>query len=170
MRQSRLRPAATLVLAAAVAALAASGPATATGPGAKPNRIVGLWSTQAEVRPCGTDLPTFPIRNTLLIHANGTIVESPLIPPGGVPDGTGLYQRGQALGTWVLNKKTGRYWIHLRFDNYVDNAYHGFSLVDREARVTDKGMTIRGPVTASRYAADGSLLGQLCGNAISTRL
>ncbi len=136
------------------------------------NRIVGLWSTEALVGPCGAT-PLTPIRNTLLFHAGGTVVENPRSPPGGVPNAAGIpgnYQRGQALGTWVYDPGSQRYFIHLRFDNFVDNAYHGYSTVDREITLTKRGTYAAGPVRSARYAANGTLISEVCGEAVSTPL
>ena len=113
---------ASTLFACASLAVAAE-PETMVVSGAAANRIVGLWSTEAEVKPCGTDIPPSPIRNTLLFQAGGTIVENPLFPSGGIEGAAGVpgvYQRSQALGTWSYNPKTGRYWIHLQFDNFID--------------------------------------------------
>ena len=163
---------ASTLFACANLAVAAE-PETMVVSGAAANRIVGLWSTEAEVKPCGTDVPPSPVRNTLLFQAGGTIVENPLFPSGGVEGAAGVpgvYQRSQALGTWTYNPTTGRYWIHLQFDNFIDAAFVGVGVVDRQAWMTNKGMKIQGPVSATRYAADGSVLVQLCGRAVSTRL
>jgi hypothetical protein len=165
----RLRSAVALACATA-GTVAAIMPVAADANGDSANRIVGLWSTQAEVRPCGTDFPPMKVANTLLIHAGGTIVENPRYPPGGAPNAAGHYERTQALGTWHYNRKSGRYWIHLRFDNFIDGVYDGYSTVDREARFRKKGMEFTGPVSASRFDAEGNLIGQLCGSAVSSRL
>jgi hypothetical protein len=136
------------------------------------NRIVGLWATEGLVGPC-SGTPVQPIRNTLLIHAGGTIVEMPRIAPNGIPNAAGIpgiYQRGQALGTWTYDRSTRRYFIHLRFDNYVDGVYHGYSTVDREMELSNRGAVASGPVRATRYFADGTVLNEVCGQATSTPL
>lgn len=136
------------------------------------NRIVGLWATEAMVGPCG-GTPSTPIRNTLLFHAGGTVVESPRFGPNGAPNVAGvpgIYQRGQALGTWSYHPGRRTYYIHLQFDNYVDNVYHGFSTVDREIALSKEGMLGSGPVRSARFAADGKLMGEVCGQATSARL
>jgi hypothetical protein len=136
------------------------------------DRIVGLWGTEAMVGPCG-GTPATPIRNTLLFHAGGTVVETPRIGPNGFatgPNNTLIYQRGQALGTWVYDRSKRTYYIHLRFDNYVDNAYHGYSIVDREITLSNRGMTASGPVRSTRYLADGTKFSEVCGQATSTPL
>ena len=46
-------------------------------PNVPASRIVGLWTTQAAVRPCDTNLPLRPIRNTMLFHAGGTAAAAP---------------------------------------------------------------------------------------------
>jgi hypothetical protein len=137
--------------------------------GASANAIVGLWSTEGDVGLCGSD-PINKVFNTLLFHAGGTLVENPRIPPAGVPDvGGGIYQRGQALGTWTFDPRYRTYQVHLRFDNYVDNAYHGYTMVDREITLTGKDQAA-GPVYVTRFTADGNLIVELCGQAVSTRL
>lgn len=134
------------------------------------DQIIGLWDTEALVGPCnGT--PATTIRNTLLFHAGGTLVETPRIGPNGVPNaGGGIYQRGQALGTWVYDHSKRRFYIHLRFDNYVDNVYHGYSTVDREITLSNRGMTASGPVRSTRYFLDGRPPVEVCGQATSKPL
>jgi hypothetical protein len=133
------------------------------------NTIVGIWSTEADVGLCNAG-PTSKVFNTLLFHAGGTVVESPRIPPSGVPDiGGGILQRGQALGTWAFDPTSKTYQIHLRFDNYVNGAYHGFSLVDREISLVGKDQGV-GPVYVTRFTAAGNLIVELCGEALSARL
>lgn len=133
------------------------------------NTIVGLWSTEANVGLCNSGI-TSKAFNTLLFHAGGTVIESPRIPPSGVPDiGGGIYQRGQALGTWTFDPTTKTYQIHLRIDNYVNGAYHGYTLVDRAIALLGKDQGV-GPVYVMRFTADGHLIVELCGEAHSARL
>jgi hypothetical protein len=136
------------------------------------NRIVGLWGTEGTVGPCNGPQTT-PIRNTLLFHAGGTVVESPRFPPGGAPNVAGIpgtYQRGQALGTWSYDPRRRTYYVHLQFDNYVDNVYHGYSTVDREIALSKEGLLGSGPTRSARFAVDGKLLSEVCGQASSARL
>ena len=82
------------------------------------NRIVGLWTTEASTRPCGTTLPLTPLRNTILFHAGGTALANSQFPLTGVstvPGIPGINQRGQDLGTWSYNPLTSQYTIKLRF-------------------------------------------------------
>lgn len=135
------------------------------------NRIVGIWSTEATVGPCG-GTPNVAVRNTLLFNANGTVVENPRIPPNGILQPSGVYyQRTISLGTWSYDRRAKRYVIHLQFDNYVGNAYDGFSTVDRELVLDKSGMVATGAVTASRFrvGVTDPILVQ-CGTATSTRL
>ena len=138
------------------------------------DRIVGLWSTEGLVGPCLPDVtPTITTRNTLLFHAGGTLVETARFPPNGAPNVngiTGIYQRTQGLGTWTYDRHLRRYFIHLRFDNYVDGVYHGWSTVDREIVLSQRGMLATGPVTSTRFKADGTALPSVCGQATSTPL
>lgn len=136
------------------------------------NRIVGLWSTEALVGPCGAP-PVMTIRNTLLFNAGGTMVENPRIGQDGIlspPGSTSVYWRGQALGTWTFDPWSRKYFIYLRFDNYVDNSYHGHSIVEREVTLSKRGTVASGPVRSTRYALDGTKISEVCGNAVSTPL
>ena len=145
-------------------------PAQTGASGAPANAIVGLWGTEALVGPCG-QTPTSQVRNTLLFHAGGTVVENPLIPPAGVPNVglPGNYQRGQALGTWTFDPALKTYQIYLRFDNYVDNAYQGYSTVDRQITLLGRDQAY-GPVKVARFNPEGTVIVELCGEAYSTRL
>jgi hypothetical protein len=142
------------------------------------DRIVGLWSTEGLVGPCLPDVaPTITTRNTILFHAGGTLVETARFAPGGAPGGApningipGIYQRTQGLGTWTYDRHSRRYFIHLRFDNFVDGVYHGWSTVDREIVLSQRGMLATGPVQSTRYYADGRAFPAVCGNATSTPL
>lgn len=134
------------------------------------NTIVGLWNTEANIGICSSGSMNSKVFNTLLFHTGGTVVESPRIPPSGVPDvGGGILQRGQALGTWTFDPASKTYHVHLRFDNYVNGSYHGFSIVDREISLFGADLAV-GPVYVTRFRADGSLMVELCGEAQSTRL
>jgi hypothetical protein len=161
------------LFAVLTAAAATAGYGHLTGAAGGPaNRIVGLWSTEALVGPCKGTAST-PLRNTLLFHAGGTVVESPRFPPGGAPNIAGVpgvYQRGQALGTWSYDPRKRTYFLHLQFDNYVDNVYHGYSIVDRELGLDRSGLLASGPVRSTRFAVDGKLLNEVCGEALSARL
>jgi hypothetical protein len=147
------------LVASATPALAVD-PATTGGLATPANRIVGLWRTQAAVGPCGSGQFPFQIRNTLQFQAGGTMIES--VPPG--------ISRVEGLGTWSYNPGTRQYRMHLLFDWWLpDGSYDGYSTVDRELLMSNDGAQIAGPVRSVRYAADGSVLGALCGNAVSTR-
>jgi hypothetical protein len=133
------------------------------------NRIVGLWSTEGHVGPCN-GAPVSTILNTLLFQAGGTVVDNPRFPPGGAPNASGLYERNQGLGTWSYNPVTRRYFLHLQFDNFVNSVYDGYSTVDRELVLSEEGLLATGPVRSDRFAADGSLISEVCGEATSARL
>jgi len=131
------------------------------------NRIVGLWTTDAAVSPCGSGLSPSPQRiNTLLFHAGGTLNENPLGPPGG----DGENQRSTGLGTWSYSPQTGQYALRLRFDRYINGVYVGYATVHRSITLSGNGQQAAGPVRATFHAADGSVLFHLCGTAVSQRL
>ncbi len=109
---------------------------------------------------------------TPLFEAGGTVVENPRSPPGGVPNVAGvpgIYQRGQALGTWSYDPAGRKYFVHLQFDNFVDNVYHGYSTVDREIVLSKHGL-LASAVRSARFTADHQLMIEVCGEAISARL
>ena len=158
-----------LVLTSLVAS-AAAGPEQSGAIKVPANDIVGLWSTEALVGLCG-QTPETTVRNTLLFHAGGTLVETPFFPPSGVPDpgSGGVYQRTQGLGTWTFSPARKIYEIKLRFDNFVNGVYHGYSTVDRQIVLISTNQA-SGPVVVNRYLANGTRIVELCGEASSTRL
>ncbi|KGQ20598.1 hypothetical protein LF41_1135 [Lysobacter dokdonensis DS-58] len=146
-------------MATASTALAVD-PWTTGGLNTPANHIVGLWRTQAAVGPCGSGQTPIQIRNTLQFHAGGTLVES--VPPG-IP-------RVEGLGTWKYNPDTRQWRLHLLFDWWLpDGSYDGYSTVDRKLLMSNDGKRIAGPVRSVRYAANGSVIAELCGHAVSTR-
>jgi len=169
MEKTRMKPialASTLVLFSVFASPVTSANNGLTGALPVPaNRIVGLWTTEAMVGPCGIP-PVAQIRNTLLFHAGGTVVENPRSPPTGANGN----QRNQALGTWKYSARNRTYTLHLRFDNFVNGVYEGYSTVDREMELSKDGTQVTGEVTSNRYLDNGTLISSVCGNATSTRL
>jgi hypothetical protein len=137
------------------------------------NRIVGLWSNLGSVSPCDSGLAPGVVSNVLLFHAGGTVSENAPFPPSGVPNVygvPGINQRNNGLGTWAYEPSNHTYTVHLRFDWWVNGAYHGYQTVDRLALMSPDGVTFSGPVRSVRYALDGSVIIDLCGDATSTRL
>jgi hypothetical protein len=151
----------------------AGSPVENQGLGVPANRIVGLWSTEGATQPCGSTLPFTPVRNTILFQAGGTVIATPRFPPAGalnvfgVP---GVNQRGPDLGTWSFDPLTQEYTVKLRFDWYVDGQYHGYQTVDRTIALNEEGDAGIGPVRSTRYAADGTVIIEVCGEAMSERL
>ena len=134
------------------------------------NRIAGLWDTQPLVRPCGSTVQPTPGHTTLLFNTGGTWVENPRFPPSGVPGPNGQIQRSGGLGTWSYNPDTAQYTAHMRFDWYLDGAYDGYQTVNRKILLSGNGQQAAGPVRSTRYAADGSVMAELCGSATGNRL
>ena len=137
-------------------------------------RLVGLWSTDihVSVEACSPGAPEPPLlgRNTMVFSDGGTLVENPQVSPPGIPGAPVLRTFG--LGRWSYDWRSREYAVLVRFDWYSSSngAYQGYSEVDRSITLSNDHNTASGPVIATRYAADGSVLGQLCGHAISTRL
>jgi hypothetical protein len=161
------------VLSCAFLASAVASAVAPTGVGVPANGIVGLWSSDATVQPCGSTLPFTPVRNTILFQAGGTVIATPRFPPAGVPNVYGVpgnNQRTQDMGTWSYDALTQEYTVKLRFDWYVDGQYHGYQTVDRTIALNDAGDAGIGPVRSTRYAADGTFIIAVCGEAMSERL
>jgi hypothetical protein len=163
---------AVLAIASASANANAQQSPARTGSLAVPaNRIVGLWDTQPSVAPCGAPPPTSPNgRTTLLFITGGAWVESPQFPPSGIPGPGGVSQRSGGLGVWSYNPQTNQYTAHMQFDWYLNGAYDGHQTVDRTILLSGDGKLASGPVLSTRYAADGSVIVELCGSATGSRL
>ena len=138
--------------------LASAAPRTTGAALVSPNKIVGLWSTAGDVGPCGGP-PTMQVSNNLLFHAGGTVTENIAPTP----------LRNQGLGTWSYDSWAG-WQLHLRFDRFADGLYDGYTTVDRTLRMSRDGLKLTGPVHATVYAIDGTMIFELCGEATSTRL
>jgi len=168
-----LRPSLLAACLAAAIAPAFAGSPTTTGALATPaNRIVGAWSNVAMVGPCG-GVAGAPLRQTLLFHAGGTFLDNSLFPPQGLPNLNGIagtHQRSIGVGTWHYDPLTGQYALDQRFDWFVNNQYHGYQVVTRSILLSTDGNNATGPVRATRYAANGAIVAELCGSASSTRL
>lgn len=142
-------------------------------PNVPANRIVGLWTNQATVRPCGSSQPFNQVMSTILFHAGGTAVANLDSPIGGIPNIAGIpgiHQRGPDAGTWSYDFRTHQYSLKLRFNWYVDNRYHGYSTVDRTVLLSNDGKQTSGPIRVTRYTADGAVIGAQCGEVVSTRI
>lgn len=137
------------------------------------NRISGTWSTDADVRPCGTSLPFSKVRNTITFHDGGTVTENPRFPPSGVPNVynvAGINQRSIGLGTWSFDHSAHQYEMSLRFDWYVDGVYNGYQTVDREITMSKDHNAFAGSVRTTRYDVNGGVIADLCGSAVDERL
>ena len=162
---------ATMLLCTSLPALAGDPASTGALPVAA-NRIVGMWTTEGAVGPCGSGVTPIPIRGYMLVQAGGTLIEMARFAPNGVPNAFGVpgtNQRTQGLGTWKYEPLTGQYRMRIVFDWYVDNAYHGYNVVDRTLLISNDGKQIAGALRAERRAADGAVLSATCGSAVSTR-
>ncbi|WP_119717109.1 hypothetical protein [Cognatilysobacter tabacisoli] len=166
----------TFALALAVAAVtlpAGADPARDGALAVPANRIVGAWDGTGLVQPCGSGLPFRTVRNTIVFQAGGIVVENARFPPNGVPNVQGvpgITQRSIGLGTWSYNPATGQYAMQLRFDYFVDGAYHGYGVVERTILLSNDGTQNAGPVRAVRYRPDGSIVAEECGTGSGVRI
>lgn len=156
----------TLLLAAAFMAVlpaVPASPATTGVPATRAGQVVGLWSNESLVGPCGAT-PTQRGHNTVIFNAGGTLVDNPRAPTGTA------VQRSIGLGTWSYEPRAGQYIQHLQFDWFANGAYDGYQTVDRTFLLSNDGNRASGAVVTTRYNADGSKRAEFCGNAVSTRL
>lgn len=170
----------SLSLSIGLLAVAASAPASArdvatTGMLPVPaNHLVGLWRTDIYVsfEACSPGAPEPPLigHNTIVFNTGGTLVENSQTPPAGIPGQPQMRTFG--LGSWSYNPRTGQYKVLVRFDWYesATGAYAGYAEVDRTILLSSNRRTAYGPVVATRFAPDGSVLWTLCGRGVSHRL
>lgn len=136
------------------------------------NRLVGTYQSDAQVGPCGA-APTMPVTNTISFNAGGTVTENARFPPAGAENVfgiPGLFTRTIGLGSWSYNPHTNHYSMSLRYDFFEDGMFYGTGTVDRDIVLSADGKTTSGSVESIVYAADGSVIVDLCGTAVSTRL
>lgn len=160
-------------LLAAAAPVLADGPAT-TGALATPaNRIIGVWANESHVGPCGGPVGG-PGYQTLLFNAGGTMVDNSRSPPAGIPavvNGVAVHlYRTIGVGTWSYSPESGEYALDQQFYWFVDSQYDGYQTVHRTILLSADGNQAGGAVLTRRYAANGALITELCGTALSNRL
>jgi len=158
-----------LLALASLPAVAGGDPARNGALSTAANRIIGLWDNVAQVGPCG-GTPVQAIRQTLMFVPGGGFVDNAPFPPQGAPGPGGLNQRSIGLGTWSYDPLTAQYTLDQRFDWFVNNVYNGYQVVHRTMLLSNSGDTASGPVRTTRYAANGSVVFELCGSAVGTRL
>ncbi|MBS0571609.1 MAG: hypothetical protein JSS28_13440 [Proteobacteria bacterium] len=136
------------------------------------SRLVGTYQSMAQVRVCGSPGPDSMAINTITFNAGGTVIAHPRFPPSGVPDayGPGIGSRTMDQGTWSYDWRTKLFSATLRFDFFGDGTYRGTGVVERDMQLSADGKTASGPVHVTNFAPDGSVMVELCGTAVSTRL
>jgi hypothetical protein len=150
--------------AGAAAANPAFDPQTTSGWFA--NRIVGAYESKAMVRDCGSAGPDRPVINTIIFNQGGTAVAMPRFPPQGANN----FSRTNDMGTWTYNPRTNRYSVSLRYYAFVNGQLQGTAQVERDLQMSADRNSVSGPVHVTTYAPDGSVAGDVCGTATSTRL
>lgn len=130
------------------------------------NRIVGAYESEAQVKVCGTPGQGETVKNTIIFNQGGTVVAV----PRGAPQGTDNYSRTNDLGTWSYHPRTNHYSVKLRYDNFMNSAFTGSSVVERDLQMSIDSNSVSGPVHVTTYAPDGSVVVEVCGTATSTRL
>ena len=173
-------PCLPLLLGLATAALPATSNATdpaAATRGLLPvpaNKLVGFWRTDIYVsfEACSPGAPEPPLigHNTMVFNTGGTLVENPQVSPPGIPGQPQI--RSFGLGHWSYNLRTGRHTALVRFDWYSSSngAWLGYQQIDRSIQLSHDRKTAYGPVVSTRFAPDGTVLGRMCGHAVSRRL
>jgi hypothetical protein len=155
---------AILALSTAAGAAGAAEPQTTSGWFA--SRIVGAYQSEARVRVCGSPGPDEVVFNTIIFNAGGTVIAIPRFPPQGADN----YSRTNDLGTWSYHPRTNRYSVKLRYDNFMNGAFTGSSVVERDLQMSAGSNSVTGPVHVTTHAPDGSVVVEVCGTATSTRL
>jgi hypothetical protein len=155
---------AILALSTAAGAAGAAEPQTTSGWFA--SRIVGAYQSEARVRVCGSPGPDEVVFNTIIFNAGGTVIAIPRFPPQGADN----YSRTNDLGTWSYHPRTNRYTVKLRYDNFMNGAFTGSSVVERDLQMSADSNSVTGPVHVTTHAPDGSVVVEVCGTATSTRL
>jgi hypothetical protein len=153
-----------LALSTAAGAAGAAEPQTTSGWFA--SRIVGAYQSEARVRVCGSPGPDEVVFNTIIFNAGGTVIATPRFPPQGADN----YSRTNDLGTWSYHPRTNRYSVKLRYDNFMNGAFTGSSVVERDLQMSADSNSVTGPVHVTTHAPDGSVVVEVCGTATSTRL
>jgi len=153
-----------LALSTAAGAAGAAEPQTTSGWFA--SRIVGAYQSEARVRVCGSPGPDEVVFNTIIFNAGGTVIAIPRFPPQGADN----YSRTNDLGTWSYHPRTNRYSVKLRYDNFMNGAFTGSSVVERDLQMSADSNSVTGPVHVTTHAPDGSVVVEVCGTATSTRL
>ena len=154
-------------------ALAATSAATAA-PSSPEDNLVGVWNSYSAVQPCTSTDPPPPFipNNTTTFNAGGTVTDTTLFPPGGLPNANGvvgLNQRTNGTGVWSYIPSLHEYTLSLRFSWFVDGVYNGYQVVDRTMLMDATGQHLTGEVQTTRYDLGGNVLAKLCGPAISDR-
>lgn len=168
------------MLAVAILALSSAANAAAPGPqkaqvvwGWGAERLVGTYQSDAQVRPCGTSFPYMPVLNTISFNAGGTVVENARFPPTGVLNVfgiPGLFTRSIGLGSWSYNPLRRSYSMSLRYDFFENGVFYGTGVVNRDIQLSADGNTTSGSVRSTVYTSGGSVIVDLCGEAVSKRL
>jgi hypothetical protein len=168
-----------MVLAVTILALSSAANAAAPGPqkaqvvwGWGAERLVGTYQSDAQVRPCGTSAPYMPVLNTISFNAGGTVVENARFPPTGVLNVfgiPGLFTRSIGLGSWSYNPSSRSYSMSLRYDFFENGVFYGTGVVNRDIQLRADGNTTSGSVRSTVYTSGGSVIVDLCGEAVSKR-
>lgn len=172
MPRKTILAALTLAIVTAASAAPARAPDawTFSGPA---SRITGTYTTEAQVRPCGTSAPYQTVSNTMSFNYGGTVLENPRFPPPGVQNAFGIpgqFTRNVGLGSWSYDPHQHNFAMSLRFDFFVDGVWSGITIADRAIRLSADGNTASGSVHVVMYNPDGNVLRNLCGTAVSTRV
>ena len=149
-----------LALVGVASPVGAVDPASSGAMGVPASAIVGVWRTEAALGPCGSNVFPVQVRNLLVFNAGGTLIEP--IRPG--------TDRTDGAGTWSFDPAAREWSMRLVFDRFdADGLAIGSGRVERRLLMNADGTQMGGGVRATFLGADGSVLLELCGNAVSTR-
>ena len=124
------------------------------------NRIVGLWSVEVSIGPCGTPANrNFIALNTF--HAGGTLSDSNTLPGS---------LRSPGHGAWRYIGG-GMYEGRMQFYRFLpDGSYDGLQDVFNTLELHRGGNRYESAVRARVLNTDGSVRVELCGVAVGTRV
>jgi hypothetical protein len=124
------------------------------------NRIVGLWSVQVTLGPCGAPANrSFIALNTF--HAGGTLSDSNTLPGS---------LRSPGHGAWRYVGR-GMYEGRMQFYRFLpDGSYDGLQDITQTVELQGRGDRYESAVRARVLNVDGTLRVELCGLAVGRRV
>jgi hypothetical protein len=126
------------------------------------NRIVGLWDARVDVGACTGAGPRRQFRGLNVFNLGGTLVYTNAFGPT---------TRGPGFGTWVRDRRSGKYESRMQFYRYLpDGSFDGVQDITRETTMSADGNRTEDVVYVRVLNPDDSLRLEMCGTAVATRV